>query len=245
MSHRATAFKRPRCRVPRPCLSGLRACDYSCLLDRPCLEAAHGSRRLLLRGLSAQFVRFCSRRPDGCRADGRPLPVRVTDSVISRLRPAASPLAAAAAAGRARNADVAARARLLAGASRSERLRCCRASSAVPGRSLPPAGRPRRSRVQVVPGIEANGAFFFLPCRRRSAARCRPLAGPPQSPSFCGPCVVFSSVQSRTVRPFNAVHAPLQKYRLRRYTGSRQLMPTRSRAASLCVSLVTFFAIFF
>lgn len=161
MSHRATATKRPRCRVPRPCLSGLRACDYSCLLDRPCLEAAHGSRRLLLRGLSAQFVRFCSRRPDGCRADGRPLPVRVTDSVISRLRPAASPLAAAAAAGRARNADVAARARLLAGASRSERLRCCRASSAVPGRSLPPAGRPRRSRVQVVPGIEANGAFFF------------------------------------------------------------------------------------
>lgn len=241
MSHRATATKRPRCRVPRPCLSGLRACDYSCLLDRPCLEAAHGSRRLLLRGLSAQFVRFCSRRPDGCRADGRPLPVRVTDSVISRLRPAASPLAAAAA-GRARNADVAARARLLAGASRSERLRCCRASSAVPGRSLPPAA-PVASTSRS--GNRGQRGLFFLPCRRRSAARCRPLAGPPQSPSFCGPCVVFSSVQSRTVRPFNAVHAPLQKYRLRRYTGSRQLMPTRSRAASLCVSLVTFFAIFF
>lgn len=159
MSHRATATKRPRCRVPRPCLSGLRACDYSCLLDRPCLEAAHGSRRLLLRGLSAQFVRFCSRLPDGCRADGRPLPVRVTDSVISRLRPAASPLAAAAAAGRARNADVAARARLLAGASRSERLRCCRASSAVPGRSLPPAAPVASTSRSGNRG--QRGLFFF------------------------------------------------------------------------------------
>lgn len=170
--------------VPRPCPSGLRAC----LLVWPCLEAAHGS-------LSAQFVRFCSRRPDGCRADGRPLPVRVTDSVISRLRPAA---------GRARNADVAARACLpvprgardCAVAERA--LQCPAALSGGECESFRESG-------PTWPFFSARSAALCCKVAAAgwSAVFLRALRNPPAG-------VVFSSVQSRAVRPFDAVHAPLQ-----------------------------------
>lgn len=148
--------------VPRPCPSGLRAC----LLVWPCLEAAHGS-------LSAQFVRFCSRRPDGCRADGRPLPVRVTDSVISWLRPAA---------GRARNADVAARACLPV-----PRGDCAVAERALQCPAALSGGECESFR-------ESGPTWPFFSAR--SAALCCKVAGPPQSPSFCGPCATHLQASS-------------------------------------------------